>query len=38
VIDEVSHPYKTIGKIIIFYIFIFELFERRRTVVSIPRI
>jgi hypothetical protein len=28
--DQVSHPYKTTGKIIILYILIFKYLERRR--------
>jgi hypothetical protein len=28
--DQVSHPHKTTGKIIVFYILIFKFLERRR--------
>jgi hypothetical protein len=32
--DQVSHPYKTTGKIIILYILIFKFFVRRQQILN----
>jgi len=35
--DQVSHPYKTVGKIIVLYILIFKFLETRQEVIRVQR-